>query len=94
MAMKIYVGKNCHADVVVDGVDRGELGALNEAKELAATTGMPVFPDSFLGHFSIRGAAYGEEGHPVLTPDERVALEQIGEVVELPRIQQDAPLAA
>ena len=84
MPMKIYVGENCHADVVVAHVDQGDTAALLAAKELAATTGMGVHPESFLGHFSIRGAAFNDGGHPTLTTQERTTLENIGEVIQLP----------
>ncbi len=42
---------------------------------------MVVYPDSFLGHFSIRGAAFNEGEHPTLTQQELTQLEQLGEVI-------------
>ena len=85
--MRLYTGENCHADVVVEGADLG-LGhpelieqAKAEAKALVAETGMVVYPDSFLGHFSIRGAAFNQGEHPTLTSEEVARLEQLGEVI-------------
>ena len=83
--MRLYTGDNCHADVVVAGADFGNPELVDQAKAEAAAviegTGMVVFPDSFLGHFSIRGAAFDQGDHPKLAPEELAALDQLGEVI-------------
>lgn len=76
---KIYIGSNCHADVVVEGAERHP-ETLDQAKSDFSDMGFDLSPEAIIGHFCVLGSDYDQGSEAHLTPEELNLLSLVGEV--------------
>lgn len=79
LGYQIYIGNNCHADVVVDDAERHP-EILEQAKQEFREKGFGVSEEAVIGHFCVLGSRYydGDQSH--LTTVEMDCLASMGEM--------------